>query len=234
MTVGEMISLLSTSQAQGFGRPLLVSILNMLQNAFYKHECEMTLIHDSTTGKLPFIATTAKKFEYSLPAYVWRVANVLTRLQYDYDYDYYDYDGLGYQEAPPVNKSVPVVINGNKYYPYQQVKTFDSRTIDGEESGARLLFTRDPGDSTTKFYYQGYMVPYEQLTSDRQNLSIPDSDGAHLLIVFPCFTKLIEARNNGNYEEAMQYIAMKRMELWNNVMSAGAQGNEHRTTRRAY
>ena len=243
MTSGEIVSLLSSSQAQGFSRPLLLSILSMVQDALMKHESAQTMAVDSVTGLLPLLATQNGVFQYDLSAVmnpsnsniernIIRVGNVLLKrpLYNDYDLNLVDY---GYYDEPVANTTEPIEVNGNWYYPYYAVKTTDALLDStGNITGPVITFTRAQGDTTDKFYIQGYMGPVA-ITSDRQQLSVPDIDGAHLMIVFPCFTKFIEARNNGNYEEAMEYIETQRYKLWN-ILSKGAQGNRSKVTPRPY
>ena len=235
MTVGEIISLLTTSQAQGFTRTTLVQLLNWLLQMLTRHECAMMMAHDPDTGLLPLIETTEDQFEYTIDdtfslwgsddMMLWRISRILTRKFYDYgaaSYEY-EYDDSGYKIEPRTNYTHPIDIHGNRYYPYYQVRTYDSHMqAAGTESGPHVTFTRDPGTTTNKFYYQGYFA-LPNITSERQPILIPGSDGAHLGIIFPCLVKLLEGRNSGNMEEAMQYIYSKRMELWA-ILQRGAQG----------
>lgn len=243
MTSGEFVSLLSSSQAQGFGRPLLLSILSLVQDALVKHESSQTMAVDTVTGLLPLLTTRNNVMRYDLSVAMnpsnsniqrnfFRISNVMLKkpLGNDYALEFVDY---GTNQKPPANTTEPIEINGNWYYPYYAVKTEDALLNSaGSITGPVLTFSRNPGDTTNKFYIQGYMRP-TPITSDRQQLAIPDIDGAHLMIVFPCFTKMIEARNNGNYEEAIEYITEKRYKLWE-IMSKGAQGTRHKVTPRPY
>ena len=243
MTSGELVSLLSSSQAQGFSRPLLFSILDMVQNALMKHESLQSIAIDSTTGLLPLLTTVNNIYRYDMsteitPAKsnilrpVFRVSNIMLKkpLRNDYNFDFVDYES---NSEPPVNTTEPIEIGGNFYYPYYSIHQEDALLdSSGNVTGPFITFTRNPGDTTNKFYVKAAMA-CTKITSDRQQLTIPDIDGSHLMIVFPCFAKVIEARNNGNYEEAFEYMKAKRYELWD-IISKGAQGKRHRVTPRPY
>lgn len=235
-----MVSLVTTGQAQGFSRPIVISLLNILIEALGKHESAQNLVLDPATGALPNLATTINQPVYDLSDNtvwpfdgIWRVSCVYTKDALASDYDDYETLDYGAEYDQPVNTSVSVNINGNWYYPYYQVQSRDAvLDADGNMSGPILTFTRQPGTTTTKYFIQGYRI-HNRITSERQPIPLPDSDGAHLRIVFPCLTKLIEARNNGNYDEAMEYINMKRIELYG-IIDKGTQGKQHRVIPRPY
>ena len=239
-----MISLLSTSQAQGFGRPVLVFLLNQVIQALRTHESAQNMAHAvnlaTTNGRLPTLATQNNVYRYDLSDNtiwphedVWRVAKIHTREELTNDYEDYNITDYGSEYDKPVNTSQAVEINGNWYFPYYQCRSYDLELDgDGNSIGPIVEFSRNPGDTTDRYFIQAYKS-VQIVSSDRQPIPLPDSDGAHLMIVFPCFTKLIEARNNGNYEEAFEYIKFKRIELYG-ILDKGAQGQTHTVTPRPY
>jgi len=133
-----------------------------------------------------------------------------------------------------------VEINGNNYFVYRYVKTDDALEV-GPDAPAtdlprpRIRFSQDPGTTVgeARYYLQAYR-DHPAVTSNRVQLLIPDTDGAHATIVVPALMKLIEGENHGNYMEAIDYIEFKlKPRLWG-YMSKGAQGKRHRTTGRPY
>ena len=133
----------------------------------------------------------------------------------------YDYD---YSEPPLVNTVDYKEIAGNYYYEYQFVRTLDAL----EDVSAQIIFSRNPGESTNKFRLLMYKKPTE-IDSDRIQLQIPDRDGSHRMFIFPAVMKFIEAQNNGNYMEAVDYIENTlKPKMWE-VLNSGAQGRRHRT-----
>ena len=204
MYTSEFVSLAIKSQAQGFDRVAdVVPLLSQVQDILYKHECAYTRYIDPSTGKPPVLATAAGLYLYSGPSNCWRVANLCINSEALDNYDY------GIVTQPAMNTTEPITINGNSYYPYN----FGSSADALEGGSPQIMFSKDPGTTTNVFYMDCYKKP-TPITSDRIQLSIPDSDGAHRQIVFPCLMKLIEAQNNGNYAEAVQFIEGARTALW--------------------
>jgi hypothetical protein len=227
MTTSEFLSRALKSQAQGFSRASdLLPILNDLHSMLYKHEDPFTMYIDPTTGKPPVLNTTNGVLVYSGRSDCWRVSRICTTYPVGTDYGYQLIDNT--LSPPYTNTSEHVEVNGNFYYPYNFA---DTRDAVGSAAPV-ITFSRNPQATTAKFYQITYKNPV-QITSDRIQLQIPDSDGAHRFLVFPCFMKLIEAQNNGNYEEAIEYIENMKLRLWK-VLSGGEHGKQHRTMPRPY
>jgi len=230
-TTGEIVSWVIKRQANGYNRTSdVVPIVNEVHKLFMKHEQAQTVITDPSTGRLPVLNTTHGVFEYDAPVVgsqtPWCIANVCRRFYFPYDYSSQDY---GSQDVPYANTSDRIQIGGNYYYPYQFAQQLDS-TVD---SACRIKFTRNPGDTTNIFYLLMYRQPREIL-SDRIQLELPDRDGAHLMIFFPGVMKWIEAANNGNYMEAVEYIeTVLKPRMWK-VMNSGQQGQVHKAKPRYY
>ncbi|MBU2249223.1 MAG: hypothetical protein KKD77_20920 [Gammaproteobacteria bacterium] len=207
MYTSEFVSLAQKSQAQGFDRVSdIVPLLSQVQDILYKHECPYTRYIDPATGRPPVLNTTAGIYQYSGPSNCWRVANICLKSE---SIDNSDYNAT---TLPQQNTTERTTINGNYYYPYNFGHSEDAL----EGASPQVFFTRDPGTKSNYYYMICYKKP-TPITSDRVQLQIPDSDGAHRLIVFPCLMKLIEAQNNGNYVDAMQFIEQSRILLWQKV-----------------
>lgn len=216
------------NQAQGFNRAAdLVPLLNDVHNILCKHETDQfRFIMPTGLRSLPSLATTANRLgPYLGPVGTWRVSRIMLAYPLESDYGYTFLDNT--LQLPFVNTTERISINGNWYFPYPFIQTQDAL----EGARPQVWFTRDPGTTaatgaTARYYMDAYRIP-TQITSDRIQLSIPDSDGAHRMIVFPCLMKLIEAQNNGNYAEAVDYIEMMRDRLWEKLDGA-YQGGDHK------
>jgi len=233
MYTGEFVSWALKRQATGFTEPEAINLLNIVQNALYKYERPQSLYVDPATGRIPTLTTAANTIQYDGPDNTWRVSNVLFKWQAnaDFDYGYSDYgiSDFGYVDAPPLNTREPININGNFYVPFPFV-----RCLDAVEGGVpQILFSRSVGSTSGIFFLESYMLP-TQITSKNIQLTIPDSNGAHLKYVFPAYMKAFEAFNQGNIAEAMMYIEkVIAPQIWT-IMAGGAQGKRHRVTNRPY
>lgn len=229
-TTSEIISWVIKRQAQGYNRVAdVLPIINECHKLFYKHETSQAVITNSN-GRLPFLRTIKGVYEYSAPVVnsstPWSVAYVLLREPLSRDYNIYDYQ---FSEPPPVNTVEYVEFGGNYYYPYQFVRTLDAL----EDQSCRIVFSRNPGNTTNKFSLLMYRRPREIL-SDRIQLQLPDRDGAHMMYFFPAVMKMIEAQNHGNYMEAVEYIESYLKPKYWKVMNSGAQGRRHKTMSRYF
>lgn len=229
ITARKMInSYAAQRQAKGFTVPQLLDLLDETVSMLYKHECAQTLYVDAATGLPPLLATTSGTYGYSGPSGTWRVSNILLRANATADWDYNTQD-YGVDYRPGVNTQEYIQVNGNYFYIYDFVST-----VDAVGSGRpTITFSRDPGDQTTRYYMQAYKNPPNRITHIDSVIPIPDSNGLHMTVVFPCFMKLVEAANQGNYDKAIEYIEARRPVLWNQ-MNKGAQGKRHQSYARPY
>ena len=204
MTTSEMISLAINTQAQGFEREVVRAILDDVHNVLYKSEIEQFRYLDPSTGRPPLLTTQNNVFQYNGNSNCWRVSGLLLRKS-----SIIDYSGVpDYVEMPDINTTEFKIINGNRYFPYNFAQEADAL----ENASPIITFSRNPGATTAIFYQDGYKKP-TPISSDRIQLQIPDAEGAHRQIVFPTLMKYIEAQNNGNYAEAMQFAEAMRVKL---------------------
>jgi hypothetical protein len=225
-TVGEIASQVIKSQAAGFNRENdVIPAINLVHKMVTNREVPQLVILDPATGSLPVLATQANILTYEAPVVnnltPWCVSGVYTRWPNTRDYGSVDYN---YYEPPLVNTTDYKEFGGNYYYQYQFARTFDAL----EDVAARIVFSRDPGESDNRFYLLMYRTTADIL-SDRIQLQIPDRDGAHMLYFFPAVMKWIEAQNHGNYMEAVDYIENVLKPKVKEVLSGGATGHRHRT-----
>lgn len=218
-------------QAKGFSRADLISLLNTAVQILYTHETPQTMEVDGSTGFLPYLETTAGNLgPYEGPSNCWRVSNVLVRAP---GAQYRDY---GFSHSRLSDDDV-VEINGHRYHVFRYVRSVDAAPGFVEEGVGRgvplLLFTVDPGTTTTHYHLQAYWK-HPEIESDRIQLRIPDAGGAHQTIVIPALIKLVEGQNHGNYIEAVEYIEQNlKPRLWK-ILGSGAQGKRRETTRRPW
>jgi len=233
-TTSVIASWVLNSQAQGFNRAAdVIPLINEAQNILYKHECNQTLLVDTTTGLLPVFTPTTGTYLYDGPANTWRVAGIHRRLPSILNrtgyYAQYYYNS---ERSPLTNSFEYREIGGNYYYPMQFFQTRDA--VEGGRP--QIIMTAEPGSggaSVDTLYMEAYKTP-TQITSDRIQLTIPDSNGAHRLYVFTAVMKLIEGQNHGNYAEAIQFIEdYLKPKMWKQL-NGGYQGKRHRVTLRYF
>ena len=230
-STGELVSWIKQAKSGWARENDIIPIIREVVNMLCKVEQASTIIIDPTTGRPPILNVTALNYgPYNGPANAWRVSNILLKQPiYDLDYNYALYYQDMYWEKPYVNTTERIEINGNWYYPFPFVKCTDA--ILGNQP--QIMFSRNPGTTSTRYYMQAYQTPV-QIMSDRIQLPIPDSFGAHRAYVFPACLALIEASDHGDFEKAVEYIEqVVKPRIWK-VLNGGAQGNRHRVQLRPY
>lgn len=227
MYTSEILARAIKGQAHGFSLPAdVLPLLDTVVQILYKHECAQTMLIDPSTGRIPLLATTQGTLgPYLGPTDTWRIAKVLIDADTETNIDY----GFLLSDDLLIDDLDIVTISGNDYYVFPYVRTEDAL----EGALPQLWFSKDPTTTTTRYYLQCYKN-HPKITSDRVQLRIPDSGGAHQTIVLPALMKLIEAQNHGNYMEGVEYIEQTmKPRLWS-MMSKGAHGARHQTTRRPW
>lgn len=229
MYTGELADLIKQSKSGWSLENDIVPLIRDVVNILCKVENARFLVIDSSTGRPPLLTTTNNNFgPYNGPVDSWRVANLLLK-EPAYDYAWVqDYDSV-YGEKPYANTSEPITINGNWYYPYPFCRSDDAL----EDARPQIHFSRNPGDTTDRFYMEAYLKP-AQITSTQVQLPIPDSYGCHRLYVLPACLTLIEAVDHGNYEKGLAYIeTVIKPNMWK-VLNKGAPRMKSRVTMRPY
>ncbi len=229
-TVGTIANWVIKRQAQGYNRVSdVLPIINECHKLFYKHESSQGII-TAANGRLPYLTTSDGVYDYDAPVVdgvtPWCVSGIFLR---GYDNNDYHLSENELSERPVQNTTDYMQFGGNYYYKYLFVHSFDA--LEGVVSKIKL--TRNPGDTTAKYHLLMYKTPTE-ITSDRQQLQLPDRDGAHLLYFFPAVMKIIEGQNNGNYIEAAEYIETKLKPAFWRVMNSGCKGRRGRTMPRPW
>lgn len=226
-STGELVSWIKQAKSGWAREHDVVPVVREVVNILCKVEAAQFLIVDNSTGRLPLLTTVANNFgPYNGPAGSWRVSGVFLK---EPAYSYLSTLDTQYGEEPFTNTEEPIEINGNWYYQFPFVRSDDA-------IGSvlpQIYFSRDPGDTTTRFYIRSYRSP-AQITSDRIQIPIPDSYGAHRFYVLPACLALIEAMDHGNYQDAVAYIEGSVKPLIWKVLNGGTQGKRHRVFPRPY
>lgn len=228
MYTNEILARAVRGQAHGMSRQQdLIPLLNTVVQILYKAETPQSLLIDPSTGRIPVLATTQGSFgPYLGPVDTWRVANILV---WSETYDRSDYGWSGTDLSDRINEYDEIIINGNKYYRFNYIRTEDAL----EGALPQMWFTCDPGTTTNYYYVQAYKN-HPAITSDRIQLQIPDAGGAHQTIVVPGLIRLLQAQNNGDYMEAIEYIEQTLKPRLYAMMGKGAHGNRRQTTPRPW
>lgn len=227
MYTSEILARAIKGMAHGFSLPNdVLPLLDTAVKILYTHECAQTMFIDPTTGRPPLLVTTQGVLgPYLGPVGTWRIGKVLVNADTEDNADY----GLLLSDDLIIDTTDIITISGNDYHVFQFTRTEDAL----EGALPQLWFSQDPQTTTTRYYLQCYKA-HPKITSDRVQLQIPDSGGAHQTIVVPALMKLIEAQNHGAYAEAVEYIEQNlKPRLWA-MMSKGAHGARHQTTRRPW
>ncbi|MFW6145595.1 MAG: hypothetical protein ACOC4Y_02220 [bacterium] len=234
MNTRELLTMLKGGNiCTGFSEPVLISLLNQAISILGKQAHSNFIALDPDTGQPPILETTAGTYHYTAPtdtwvyntdAVIWNVENILLRYTYRDNYDY-DFDSIDRADSVIENNYQYIELGGRYYLPYYQCQTMPA------DDGARIIFSVDPGDTTDKYYVQGYVAP-PTINTDRDPLPIPDIRGTHMEILLPAVERLAEARNNGNMMEAIQHLEKTLRPLLTQRLRLGTSGDRNRVTLR--
>ena len=228
-TTAELVTIL-LEQFKGWNADGPRGVLHYIDAAhklFRQVECEQTVYYDETTGNLPLLTTTAGTYSYSLPANCWKLAAVLVESGVTGSLlDSYSNADYGIRTA--VSKKIePVTISGVDYLRIVNVRSWPST----ESAVARVMFTDDPGDTTTVYNIKYYKKPAD-ITSDTIPIEIePPWDE---MFFVPAVCKLIEGIEHGNYAEARMEILKVWLPQYIKKLNGGEQGFDQDTENRGY
>ena len=219
-------------QAEGWnrtGEKGLLEMLNLTQEILYNTESHQS-IAIRTDGDLPYIATSASTYQYTLNQSttglsddIWRVGQVLVKPPFSNQL--LAAIRVEYGITPNLRQPIQQMEwNGVEYFRFFQIKMKDAR-----RGGHPLLtFTLDPGDTTQDFYLIAYKKA-EELVSENIRLTIPEH--LHITHVLPAAMKLVEGFQNGNMIEALAFIKKEYGPEIQEELNQGDQGETHSITR---
>jgi hypothetical protein len=139
-----------------YSRQQILESLDEIQKIVYAQDSEQTLYTDPTTGMPPYLATVAGTYDYACPANCRRTACVFS-------------EQPNFGSRRPSGDQDSYYFRGTGYY-----KVMVSST-DAQPNGtvARVMFRDDPGTTTAKFFH-AYWVTVPELSTEEDQLSIPD------------------------------------------------------------
>jgi len=210
----------------------LLHYLDTAHRILCQTESANRVVFDSSTGLLPYLVTTAGTFTYNLPSDCWKLGDVLVEIGVNgslFDnLSYYRYGtgGVGGTalmtgfRISSTRKLEHVTISGIGYIRVPHIRSFPA----GESTLAKLIFTDDPGTTTTCYNIR-YYKKCAELVSDSIPLEIePPNDELYLL---PATCKLIEGVQHGNYLEARTEILKNIKPLYWKECNSGEQGFDY-------
>lgn len=235
MNTREFFTLLKSGNiCAGFSEPVLTALLNQAIGILGKQEHPFYLSLNEDTGLPPLLETSSGTYVYEAPddewkfdsvQPLWTIANILVR--YDM-YDNYDYELQDYFNGDDnyvINETDYIEIGGRRYLPWYQCQV--KHGLEGEK--CKIIFSKDPRDTTNKYYVQGYVKPPE-ITTDRDPIPFPDNRGLHMAILLPAVEALAKGRNNGDMDTQMRYIEQVLRRQMTDRLSDGASGKKHKVS----
>jgi hypothetical protein len=195
----------------------ILRYLNSAHEILMTAEAEQTIIFNETIGELPLLVTTTLIRRYEFPNNVWRVGGILVKVDNTLR-------GTDYEEIIRISYKNCVMIGGIQYAKVPYVKQWDYKMLTANtEQPARIMFTQDPGSTTDYYYRLSYRRP-TQILSEAIQPDIAQPQDINYLI--PATAKLMEGAQNGNYDEARQFILSDlKPKLWRELNS-GVQGEQ--------
>lgn len=222
-TTSELLDVL-VEQFKGWNRDGERGILRYLDVAHQilcNVETDERVIMDTSAGGLPGITTVDGTYEYTMPSNVGYVSKVgvessltstvsgtalstLTGLDYGTrrgtytPIEYFKFGGIEYIRIP-------------------YIRTYQA----GETAYAKVLFTVNPGDTTSLYKYVAFKKPVSLTSDSIQHEIVPPFDDLYLL---PATVKLLEGIEHGNYMEARAVIVNQIVPAYAKAMRVGEQG----------
>lgn len=195
MTVSQIISLLNRQNPDWDTQPL-IDLLNSFVQMALKVDTQENVVYDSNTGDLPYLATTAGLFLYTMPPNYYKIWDIVTCSTSQYPNNAY----YAHQEQNGfVTPKKPITLANKSYLPVPTVKT----QAYGALGVATVMFRFDPKTSINTYQIYGCASSGDILTITSV-LSIPDK--LHLGVVIPAMQLMIDGLDNGRYVENLQVI----------------------------
>lgn len=218
-TTRELITILN-EQCKGWnqtGPRGILFYLNQAHKILLQVPAAQRLYFEPSTGKMPFLTTTAGTFNYTLPSNCWRLDKVLVECGVAGSLlDNLQGNDYGARFSQKIKMDY-INVSGANYYNIPQIR---SKPKD-DYNLATVTFTEDPGDTSSVYNLYYYRMPVE-LSSD----SIPHEIEPpwDILCLLPATVKLIEGIQHGNYLEARVEILKTIRPLYWKQMGEGGQG----------
>jgi hypothetical protein len=201
MTVQEIVNLV-VLQNPDWTSARVITLLNQFVQMVLKGDQTENLVYDSTTGKLPFLATTKGTYLYSLSSTYYKCKYILVDVtNWDASYEYPNNPAFGRNDTRYNFNTSEIILGGNRYRQVPVVITpaFGSGV-------ATVLFQFDPNTTTDLYHIYGYQAG-NQITSVSSALQIEER--FHLACVVPALQCMIDGLDNGNFQDIMPVIQEK-------------------------
>ena len=190
-------------------------LLNEAHRILLTGERKQFLVFDAATGNLPFLATTAGTFQYTLPDTIWLVKAIVQDRDEQTQQDPWRYEDLE--------------VARNRYY---RILNVDSRQSVFNISAATVMFLGvDPGTHAQLYRYYAYRWPVN-ITSDTVQHEMPGTTDMDFLV--PATIKLIEGIDHGNMIEAREYINKELKPNIGTSLDKGEHGIPNYVTKRNF
>lgn len=197
------------------------ALLNEAHKILNCRQVEQNVILDSSTGNLPFMATTDGTYRYNAPSNVWMIGAILIDALTSIDYGTrFEEDFLGLEEY---------LFGGYTYYRVRNIRTkpWDRNSV------AWVQFNRfNPGTTTAVYRRLAWRRPTD-IISDSIQHDMPE--GMDVKYLMPATISLIEAINDHDkFNKTLQWIATGLAQQYWNESESGDQGQSDFITKRAY
>jgi hypothetical protein len=157
-----------------------------------KSDSDENIYFDSTKGELPYLATTAGTFLYTLPTTYYRIKDIVVRES--------NYKSINpyFSANEHDNVKSPIEIAGKRYRVVSTVKNqpYGSGTC-------TVMFRQDPQTTSTTYQIYGY-IPVNKISSVSSTLNVPEE--FHLSVIVPALQLMIDGLENGKFTENLAYI----------------------------
>lgn len=177
-------------------RAQILDVINDTVKLLLKVERDESIYFDPTTGNLPYLTTTSGTYLYTvtIPGItIWKIRGIVTDLT---DLPTFDPTIQSYGKT-----NMPVSLNG---LTYNQVPcTPQDEASTGTAGLVKVLFSQDPGSYSTRYRIMAYESPAEILS---ETVPIPINDSLKMSVVIPAVQTMVDAFDNGRYQEAVAYV----------------------------
>lgn len=233
MTTRELLTILQ-EQFKGWnadGERGILPHLNAAHAILKTAKGEQNVYFDEASGRLPYLVTTDSDYDYDCGDNIWLLDGLLVEVEIAANTSgtlLSTLTGFDYGTRRGTSKGVQYeTLAGIQYIRVPYVRSWPAT----ETANCRLMFTANPGTTTTFYSLYGYRKPV-QILSDTVQIEIePPWDYMYLL---PATAKLIEGIQHGNYVEARNYVLNVLKPAYQKEINAGEQGFDYETDDRGF
>jgi hypothetical protein len=188
---------------EGWSRPRILSEINNLVQSVTQRETDSNVYVDPSTGDMPFLATTAGTFTYTvtIPGVTfWKLEDIVTLHQNYAGHWSSSHENTLWQDTQihDHHRSLNEITFGEKTY--HIVPTVKTQPIGA--APASVTFRNDPGTQTSLYRIMAFQTPALTLSESSQ---IPIQERLRYeTIAIICM--IIDAKDNGRYADLIPKI----------------------------